>query len=94
MKHYGMFDPSVDPIIPGGFTKAHTNDLKERGFIETTLDAEAPDAIVAFRNSDLPGGVELRKVTVPVGTPILVHPETGNIYASSCGNTVVIEHIR
>jgi hypothetical protein len=34
-----MFDPNVDPAIPGGLTKEHKDFLAKAGFVEKTATA-------------------------------------------------------
>ncbi|WP_155773727.1 hypothetical protein [Methylorubrum extorquens] len=93
MRHHGLFDPSVDPRIPGGLTQAHEEKLKALGFEEGIVDKEVADAVVVFKGGDLPDAVELRQVTIPVGTRYLANMESGKVFLADCGNETEIIHI-
>lgn len=86
MKHCGVFDPNVDPVIPGGLTQEDKQSLQAMGFEELRMVADDPDAVVGFANPRLPGGIEMRKVTVPAGTPFLLNRDTGAVVLAECGN--------
>jgi hypothetical protein len=93
MKHMGMFDASVDALKPGGMSDEDVEGLKARGWKEEVTRYDVTDAYFAFRDSSLPGGVTLRRVSVPAGTRYLYNAEEGIAIARDCGNPTCWRHL-
>jgi len=86
MQHMGMFDPTIDPIKPGGLTAADVATLTAAGFIEKVTTKPVHDAYVNFANAALPGGTEIRRVSIPPGTRYFYNETTGSKVLGGCGN--------
>ena len=82
-----MFDASVDPLVEGGLTEDHQNELENQGWKRATTQYNVTNAGVAFRDVSRPSGVVLKLVDVPAGVDYMMfNPEDGTAAILGCGN--------
>ncbi|HDR8937055.1 hypothetical protein LGM38_17735 [Burkholderia vietnamiensis] len=93
MKHMGMYDPAVDPVVPGGLTSQQIADLKSAGWKPEITRYDVVDAYMTFSDPKMPGGVTLRRVSVPAGTEYLYNAEEGTAIVIACGNKTCWRHL-
>lgn len=86
MKHFGMLDSTVDPLVPGGLTKKQQEELRRKGWGEETTRYDVRNVGIGFSSPDLPGGVIFKLVDVPAGTRYMYNPEDGTAIIMDCGN--------
>jgi hypothetical protein len=89
----GMFDPMIDALKPGGMSDEEVANLLARGWKEEVTRYDVTDAYLAFSDTSLPGGVTLRRVSVPAGTQYLYNAEEGIALVRSCGNPTCWRHL-
>jgi hypothetical protein len=86
MRHEGLFDPNVDPLVPGGITEEQKRDLESRGWGRATTQYHVTNAGIGFKDDSRPGGVVLKLVDVPEGVEYLYNPDDGTAMLTACGN--------
>ena len=86
MKHMGMLDFAVDPVMPGGLAESDRASLLANGWTKEVTAAEVKDAYLTFADPELPGGVAVRRVSIPAGTVYFKNTAKNAVVVDGCGN--------
>ncbi len=87
MEHIGQYDPTYNPIIPGGLSDDDRKQLENSGWKRGITSIEIKNVIVTFKNSDLPGTVMLEKTDIPTETEYYHHPRDHRIIFTKSGGS-------
>ena len=79
------FNPNESPMVAGGVSLERNPELKSGGWEAGTIKNDYK-AVVVFSAPELPGGVRLKEVIVPAGTPYLYNKLSDQVVMESCGN--------
>ena len=86
MRHMGVLDPTVDPMVEGGISEEQQRDLESQGWRKEVTKYRVSNAGVVFRDESRPAGVVLKLVDIPEGIDYMYNPEDGTAIILSCGN--------
>ena len=86
MKNMGTFDPSWNPVVPGGLSDEQISELKKKGWKEEVTYKISTDVDIGFSDPSMPGGFSFYKFDIPAGTKYLYNPDDGRAAIVGCGN--------